>query len=316
MPTQISGTTGVSQVQDNTIDSNKILDGTITNADISSTALIDGSKIIPDFENQNIITNGSVGIGTLPVADSRLTVAGQLRIENSPGINIINARFAAFNSSAPGISPMFDIDLAGGDPTSEHIIRMFRTTNTTGNVSLGIIRGDNSTNNGANICANGTVPTYFNRYGNNFGIGTIAPDQQLSVNGNASKVSGGTWVVFSDERIKTNITLADTNQCYNIIKTLPLKRFTYRDDIFSHEQAQDRTKLGWIAQDVQPLFPKAIYTNDQTFSPTGLSADEITIKNCLTLDGDQIYATMYGAIQKLINTVEVLETRISELESK
>ena len=34
------------------------------------------------------------------------------------------------------------------------------------------------------------------------GIGTTAPDQRLSVNGNASKTGGGSWLVFSDERLK------------------------------------------------------------------------------------------------------------------
>jgi hypothetical protein len=148
------------------------------------------------------------------------------------------------------------------------------------------------------------------------GIGTANPDQLLSVNGNASKVSGGSWATFSDERIKTNITLADTSLCYNVIKNLPLKRYTYRDDIFSHKQAQDRTKLGWIAQDVQPFFPKAIYTSNQTFTPTGLSSDNVVIENCLTLDGDQIYATMYGAIQKLISVVETQSQTISALETR
>src|SRR5262249_59337308 len=32
------------------------------------------------------------------------------------------------------------------------------------------------------------------------GIGTNAPTDLLSVNGNASKVGGGSWSVFSDER--------------------------------------------------------------------------------------------------------------------
>jgi len=34
------------------------------------------------------------------------------------------------------------------------------------------------------------------------GIGTNAPDQMLSVNGGASKSGGGSWSVFSDERLK------------------------------------------------------------------------------------------------------------------
>lgn len=54
MPTVINGTTGVSQVQDSTITTNKIIDGTITNADISTTAAITGTKITPNFGNQSV----------------------------------------------------------------------------------------------------------------------------------------------------------------------------------------------------------------------------------------------------------------------
>src|SRR5207302_3989794 len=34
------------------------------------------------------------------------------------------------------------------------------------------------------------------------GIGTTIPDQSLSVDGDASKIGGGSWLNFSDERLK------------------------------------------------------------------------------------------------------------------
>lgn len=36
----------------------------------------------------------------------------------------------------------------------------------------------------------------------NAGFGTLAPDRKLSVNGDASKVGGGSWATFSDVRLK------------------------------------------------------------------------------------------------------------------
>src|SRR6185369_17640147 len=41
-----------------------------------------------------------------------------------------------------------------------------------------------------------------NPNGGNVGIGTTAPTDTLSVNGTASKPGGGTWAVFSDQRLK------------------------------------------------------------------------------------------------------------------
>ena len=48
------------------IDSSEIVDGTITNSDVSTTASISGSKINPDFGSQNIVTTGTIsGDGSL-----------------------------------------------------------------------------------------------------------------------------------------------------------------------------------------------------------------------------------------------------------
>ena len=68
---------------------------------------------------------------------------------------------------------------------------------------------------------------------------------------------GGLWTVVSDERIKKDITDADLDRCYEIVKTTPLKRFTWADGVFSTEQVKDQSNIGWIAQDVQKVFPKA-----------------------------------------------------------
>ncbi len=40
------------------------------------------------------------------------------------------------------------------------------------------------------------------------------------------------------------------------------------------------------------------------------------IEDCLDLNSGQIYAAMYGALQKAMSTIESLETRIKVLEGK
>ena len=139
-----------------------------------------------------------------------------------------------------------------------------------------------------------------NNTSGNVGIGLTNPSFRLQVvSDSAAKPSTNTWTVSSDERLKTNITLANLDICYNNIKNLPLKRFTWRDDIYTTEQVADRSKLGWIAQDVELLLPKAVETLDMH----GYS-------DCRSLNSDQIIACLYGAVQKLIGIVEDLQTRI------
>jgi len=91
-----------------------------------------------------------------------------------------------------------------------------------------------------------------------FGIG-MTPGHLLDlVADDAGKPSTNTWTIVSDERLKDNIQLADLKRCYDIVKVLPLKRFTWKDDVYTAEQVKDRSKLGWISQDVRPLFPKGV----------------------------------------------------------
>jgi hypothetical protein len=155
------------------------------------------------------------------------------------------------------------------------------------------------------------------------GLG-VDPGYQLHLNrDSAAKPTSNTWTIVSDQRIKDNIILADTDRCYDIIKTLPLKRFTWKNSVYSDQQINDRSMLGWVAQDVQTVFPKAVTITPQlSFAPIGLSAEKVVVEDCMSLNSDQIYAAMYGAIQKLITVVETqtatistLETRIQQLES-
>lgn len=152
------------------------------------------------------------------------------------------------------------------------------------------------------------------------GIG-VDPTYQLhlSTNSAGKPGTGGLWTVTSDERLKENIELADLDICYNAIKSIPLKRYKWKDDVYSLEQIADRNNIGWIAQDVQSVFPKAVekhkFVYNQVKDKDGNIISENIIEDCLNLNGDQIYAALFGAVQKLIAKVESLESKIDELEN-
>ena len=178
----------------------------------------------------------------------------------------------------------------------------------------------------------------------NVGIGTASPSAQLELStDSAKKPSTNTWTTESDQRLKTNITNADNDRCYEIVKQVPLKRYTWKNEVYSEGQVKDRSKLGWIAQDVEAVFPKAVGTNrfayNQVFEDVvtpELDSDgnavldengvaktktekrlvsEEVIEDCKDLNSDQIYAAMYGTIQKLIEKVETLEAKVAALEA-
>jgi hypothetical protein len=184
------------------------------------------------------------------------------------------------------------------------------------------------------------LDTYMAGY---LGIGNFSPGYQLTVStDSATKPSTNTWTITSDERIKENIVLADVDRCLEIVRAVPLKHYRWKEDVYTKDQIKDRSKLGWIAQDVEKVFPKAVGTyrlaynqvyddvekEDGTKEKKLVSED--VIEDCRDLNADQLYAVMYGTIQKLITEndsktsqitaqsekITLLESQLSELLSR
>ena len=112
---------------------------------------------------------------------------------------------------------------------------------------------------------------------------------------NANKPgAGGLWTVVSDERIKKDIELADLDICYDTIKNIPLKRYAWADGVYSEEQVSDRHNLGWIAQDVQKYFSKAVSVKPFT-------------KNAKIADGTEEYQEQDFVMEdKKVTSIEMI----------
>lgn len=84
----------------------------------------------------------------------------------------------------------------------------------------------------------------------NVGIGTTVPDQLLSVNGNASKVGGGTWATFSDQRLKQDIN--PFTDGLSVLKAIRPVTFRYNGK-FGYPAF--KSYVGIIAQEIQSVAP-------------------------------------------------------------
>jgi hypothetical protein len=139
----------------------------------------------------------------------------------------------------------------------------------------------------------------------NVGLGGVSsPSYQLHLlSDSAAKPSTSTWTVSSDVRLKNNIQNADLDMCYNNIKNLRLAKYTWKDDVYTTEEVSDRSKLGWIAQEVETVYPKAV----EKVNMHGY-------EDCRTLNTDQIIATMYGCLQKIMNVYDNQTNELNNLE--
>jgi hypothetical protein len=113
------------------------------------------------------------------------------------------------------------------------------------------------------------------------------------------------WSTVSDRRIKENIEIASYDKCYESINKLELYRFNYIKEL--NNINKDIKQLGYIAQEVKDIFPKAVSTQE-------FYNDNLSISDMLSIDVTQINYSLYGAVKKLIEIDNNKEMRIKMIE--
>jgi len=109
----------------------------------------------------------------------------------------------------------------------------------------------------------------------------------------------------SDPRIKEDVQDADLKRCYDTVAALPLRRYKYIDSYCSTFQVADSHRLGFLATDLLPHFPKSVHTSDSIFPEFSTSL--------LTIDTSQVEMAHIGATKYLMQEVERLEAQLAAL---
>jgi len=138
---------------------------------------------------------------------------------------------------------------------------------------------------------------------------------QCNRNGNNYQFTNTTnWSIASDKRIKTEISEADYKLCYDNIDKLSLNRYKFIDGIQGISN-RDKYRLGYIAQDVEKIFPKNIITKPMTIYDNEQNKIQV-INDCLSIDTDQIQMSLYGAFKHMMTKIEDLENQTSNILMK
>jgi hypothetical protein len=143
----------------------------------------------------------------------------------------------------------------------------------------------------------------------NVGIYNRYPSYPLDVTGtmfvSSTAYTGSgqtTWTTVSDQRIKENIVNASYEKCFDNVKNIELYRFNFKNDVVN---TNDYNQLGFIAQEVQNVYPKAVEVN-KIQDKTG------EIPDLLSLNTTQIKYTLYGAVKHLLEKIEILEKKLEK----
>lgn len=131
----------------------------------------------------------------------------------------------------------------------------------------------------------------------NVGIATNAPTANLSVNGTANKPGGGSWDVFSDERLK-NIKGQFKPGLSAVMRLQPL-RYQYKANN-PVGLGSNKEYVGFGAQALQEVLPEAVTRNENGY---------------LQVNNDPIIWTMLNAIKEQQKEIEQLKGQIKKLQT-
>jgi hypothetical protein len=130
------------------------------------------------------------------------------------------------------------------------------------------------------------------------GVGTTTPTATLSVNGSANKPGGGSWTVFSDERLK-NIKGRFTSGLNAVMQLQPLRYEYKRDNALKLKPEGEH--VGFSAQAVQKIIPEAVTSTAQGY---------------LLVNNDPILWTMLNAIKEQQAQIATLQQVNSALTAR
>ena len=187
------------------------------------------------------------------------------------------------STDATGSDPAI-VELRGATNSSRHLLLGYETTANYGYISAG-------------EAGVGFKTLALNPNGGNVGVGTNAPTQLLSVNGTAGKPGGGTWDVFSDERLK-NIKGRYNTGLKALMQLQPI-RYEYKPDNPLGIKLEGEN-IGFGAQSLQKIIPEAVTMN---------SAGYLMVKS------DPILWTMLNAIKEQQKEIAELKGQIRKLQA-
>jgi hypothetical protein len=249
---------------------------------------------------------------------SRTTTGAVIGQHTTYGTHLLTA--ATANAPSVQIGAMAYNQVESGRLTFEESVPTYPTAN-------GTYCGFNIRHNGndnklrfVSACTAETINLTLVR-GGNVGVFTENPTARLSVNGTANKTGGGNWAVFSDERLKKNIT--DYNEGLSLITQVRTVNFSYNDkmsEIWGEDEVnKDRVYQGVIAQELQKIAPDMVrevrLDNDQNAEDSDYAANQAQRESFLEVDPNKFTYALINAVKEQQTMIEAQQAQIDELKA-
>jgi hypothetical protein len=149
----------------------------------------------------------------------------------------------------------------------------------------------------------------------NIGIGTTGPTAKLSVNGTADKPGGGTWAVFSDRTLKTNITNFDSGT--DVLDKVHLVNYQYNDKYFDlfgkNDDVRQSVYTGVIAQELKLIAPEMVRSVSVTQRDD--KGNVLGVQDVLEVDPSNFTYMLINVYKKQQKEIDDLKKQLGENSS-
>lgn len=182
-------------------------------------------------------------------------------------------------------------------------------TDASGTDMKGRIKYVNSSNQFQFFTA-GALKMVLNSSGN-VGIGTTSPSRKLDVNGTAGGTSA--WQSPSDKRYKENI-----KPIQNIlpkINKLVAIYYDWKKQDFPYKNFPDKRQVGFIAQEMEEIFPELVYTDKRGYKSVAYSKITPILLQAIKELQLQNTKEIEGLRKKYDQKINELTKRIKKLEN-
>ena len=161
--------------------------------------------------------------------------------------------------------------------------------------------GDRFVVGATDLGLNAFVPIFTCNSDARVGIGTQAPDQLFSVNGDASKLGGGSWQTFSDRRLKKDIKPFSDG----LSTLLQINPVSFKYNGLGGYQANGKDYIGVIAQEIKPVAPYMVETVTKKLNESDTKPEDL-----LMYDSSALVYILVNAVKEQQKQIESLQSQL------
>lgn len=149
------------------------------------------------------------------------------------------------------------------------------------------------------------------------GIMRTPTTNQLEINGTASKSAAGGFIANSDYRLKKNIVTISPTDALN--KVLSLRGVTYEwNDDKTGMNRPEGTQLGFVAQEIQEVFPDKVTKDKQGYLQTAYGDYDPIVFQAIKALNDKIekLENENAALKSALEKINALEAKLDQMNIK